>query len=391
MLHSTPFQSWEVANWTVDSLAARSGDIRHVLSKKGKSNVFKYFAVDQPMSGVDFLNIDKDYVEVVFTARTFFDLLRSPFDGFYYYASGGVELLNLGSVASDDESLQTMTFPSHSEAYSKPGQVNFWLGMANVTAYTHYDTSHNFHMVVDGRKRFILLPPDAYSRLKLHPCLHPLYRQVGVDVLSQGNLKQFIHDMQGYDVELTDGDVIYIPPYWFHTVVTMETTFSLNVWSQSEAFLAMEKIYSSAIPFEVEWGRVKLMKSLCYFIHLLVEEVLQDSDGSKFVVDRVYSRYKLILEKEPSKIEFVLSKVRASVQVYCLREEMTVLMDAEAVGHLEDGTTRIAESFRDIHPLPVREINLANYIEHLTWSMLGEEDSMQLPFYLYECFNKAVS
>lgn len=343
------------------------------------------------MSGVDFLTIDKDYVEVVFTARTFFNLLQSPFDGFYYYASGGVELLNLGGDISDDESLRTMTFPSHSEVYSKPGQVNFWLGMANVTAYTHYDTSHNFHMVVNGRKRFILLPPAAYSRLKLHPCLHPLYRQVGVDVLAQENLDEFVRDLQGFDVELTDSDVIYIPPYWFHTVITMETTFSLNIWSQSEAFIAMEKIYSSAIPFEVEWGRVKLMKSLCYFIRLLLEQVLEDSDGDKFVASRVFSRYEIIMDKKSREIEPLVSKIRESVQEYCLRGDIVDLIDAEAVKHLEVGATKIAESFRDIHPLPVREINLANYIEHLVWRMLGEEDSVQLPVYLHECFNKAIS
>lgn len=372
----------------MDSLAAKSRDIQHVLSKKGEESVFKYFAVDQPMVDVDFLSIEKDYVEVIFTARTFFDLLRSSFDGFYYYSSGGVELLNLGRFGSD-ESRGTMTFPSHSKAYSEPGQVNFWLGKANVTAHTHYDTSYNFHMVVNGRKRFILFPPDSYSRLSLHPCLHPLYRQVDTDVLAQVNLREFVREMQGFDVELMDGDVIYIPPYWFHTVVTMETTFSLNIWSQSEAFLTMEEIYNSAIPFQEEWGRVKQMKSLCYFIRLLVDRVLDDADG--FVVGRVYRRYEVILKKKSGDVELLLSEMRESVKDYCLRERISDLLGADALKHLEDGVADSAELFNGIHPLAVREINLANYIEHLTWRMLGKENSIQVPCYLYECFNEAVS
>lgn len=384
VLHNTPFQTWEAANLSIGSLAAHSGNIERVLCKKGHSNVFKYFAVDQPLSELSLLSMDKEYVEVVFTARTFFDLLQSSFDGFYYYASGGVELLNLGKFGSK-ESHRTMTFPSHSKAYSKPGQVNFWLGKPNVTAYTHYDTSYNFHLVVNGRKRFILFPPDAYSRLSLYPCLHPLYRQVDTDILAHDNLKEFIREMRGFDIELVDGDVLYIPPYWLHSVVTMETTFSLNIWSQSESFLTMEEVYKSAIPFETRWGKVKLMKSLCYFIELLVAQVLVEGQ-SRFVVDRVYRRYEIILKRKSRDGEPELSELRESVQEYCLKGEIFDLLDTGAVEHLEKGLGKIAEQFLDIHPLPVREMNLANYIEHLVWRIVGGKDLIQLPFYLHECF-----
>jgi hypothetical protein len=388
VFHNTPFLTWEAANWTIDTLAARSKDIPHVLTKKGKSNVFKYYAVDKPLSDVESLNTEKDYVEVIFTSKTFFDLLRSPFDGFYYYASGGIELLNLEGFGSE-ESRRAMTFPSHSKAYSEPGQVNFWLGGTNVTAYTHYDTSHNFHMVVSGRKRFILFPPRAYSRLKLHPCLHPLYRQVDIDVLAQDNLMEYIRELRGFEVELMDGDVLYIPPYWFHTVVTMETTFSLNIWSQSETFLTMEKIYSSPIPFEAEWGIVKLMKSLCHFIQSLLDRfILEEPSG--FVVDGVCRRYEVILNKKNIKIEPLLSE---SVREYCLsdHEELSDLLGLKAAAHLEEGVASIAELFEDIYPLAVREINLANYIEHLTWRILGKENAIQMPLFFHECFNESVS
>ena len=349
--------------------------------------------MDQPLSSEDLLSEEKDYVEVIYTAKTFFELLQSSFDGFYYYASGGIELLNIGGVGSQDH-LREMTFQSHLKEYSKHGQVNFWLGKANVTAYTHYDTSYNFHFVATGRKKFILFPPSAYSRLQLYPCLHQLYRQVGTDVLAGENYREFLRELQGYEVEVIDGDVLYIPPFWFHSVVTMDTTLSINIWSQSEAFLTMDDIYKSAIPFEAEWGRAKLMKVLSYFIQTLVQQVLGEFDmeleSDNFVIDHVYSRYKIAMEKKSRDIEPELSKLTEVVQEYCLKGPITDLLTHEAVNHLQKGGNRIAEQFSDIHPPGVREINLANYLEHLVWRILGEQDALQLPLYLYQCFHKNI-
>lgn len=391
MLHRTPLRLG-TDNWTINSLAAKSQDIGRILAKKGASNIFKYFAVDQPLSSVDLLSEEKDYVEVIYTAKTFFGLLQSSFDGFYYYASGDIELLNIGGVGSRDN-LRQMTFPSHFKEYSEHGKVNFWLGKPNVTAYTHYDTSYNFHFVATGRKKFILFPPSAYSRLQLYPCLHQLYRQVDTDVLAGENYREFVREMKGYEVEIVDGDVLYIPPFWFHSVVTVDTTLSINIWSQSEAFLTMDTIYKAAIPFEAEWGRVKLMKAMCYFIQSLVQQVLagfdMELDSDNFIIDHVYSRYEIVMGKKSGEIEPKLSKLTQEVQEYCLNEPIADMLSEEAVNHLQNGGNRIAEQFSDIHPPAVREINLANYIEHLVWRILGKEDTLQLPVYLYQCFHKA--
>ena len=389
VLHNTPFQAWEASNWTVDSLASKSKDIQHILSKKGASNVFKYFAVDQPLSSVEMLSSEKDYVEVIYTSRTFFNLLRGPFDGSFYYASGGIELLNLGQSGSKESHL-SMTFPSHLEAYSEPGQVNFWLGRANVTAYTHYDTSYNLHFVASGKKKFLLFPPDSYLELGLYPCLHQLYRQVGVDVLAEENLMEFVRKKRGFVVELVDGDTLYIPPYWFHTVITMETTFSLNIWSQSDTFLQMEDIYKSALPFEQEWGRAKIMKVVSHFVQLLLERALEDSSisSSDFMLSHVFSRYKVALKRKSLEFKAKLPKLRRSVQEYCLAgSSIYDLVGKDAASHVESGVSNIAELFLEIQPLTVRELNMANYLEHLLWRVLGEQDIMQLPFYLCICFN----
>lgn len=203
---------------------------------------------------------------------------------------------------------------------------------------------------------------------------------------------EFLRKVDGKVVEITDGDTLYIPPYWFHSVVTMETTVSVNIWSQSEMFLVMEEIYSSPVPFESEWSQTKLMQVLNYFIQLLTQKVLLlvDSDVSDFIIGRVYSRYLLLWEQEEnSKLEAIIAGLRSSIDKYCLKTRLTDVLDQKSADHLRNGALRLSEKFLEIEPVSVREMNLANYIEHLIWRMLGTEDLLKLPAYLHYCFNSS--
>jgi len=119
-------------------------------------------AVNQPLSNVEKMNSEKPFQEVIYPRGKFFELLERPFDGYFYYSSGGIEMLKLSDTVYSEESLKMLTFPTHKEL----GQVNFWFGKENVTAYTHYDTSQNLHAMVYGQKTFLLLPPSASLPLK---------------------------------------------------------------------------------------------------------------------------------------------------------------------------------------------------------------------------------
>ena len=55
-------------------------------------------------------------------------------------------------------------------------------------------------------------------------------------------------------IDLLPQQALYLPPYWFHTVVTVEASLSLNVWSNSDDYLLMEEVLASPIPFEADWS-----------------------------------------------------------------------------------------------------------------------------------------
>ena len=319
----------------------------------------------------------KPFVEVIFSRERFFDILQQPHDGYYYYSSGGIELLNIEEVYSSED-LDLLTFKS--SCSGNLGQVNFWFGKENVTAYTHYDTSYNLHAIAYGRKKFIMFPPEAYHDLQLHPCLHQFYRQTQTNIFD-GNYSKTLAELKGLEVILTPGEVLYIPPYWFHCVVTVETTVSLNVWSHSEVFLVMEEIYSKSLPFEESWGREKLMKILVYFLNMLARGLFKlDKSTRDILLDTVYERYRPLLTT------FNDEEHLPRVQNYCLGTSINEILDTENIRHIDDRIFEINGLFERVHPQPVREINFGNYVEHTTLRILGTSDIVLLPFYIKECF-----
>ena len=107
-------------------------------------------------------------------------------------------------------------------------KVSNWFGTAPHTTPTHYDESHNCYVQVHGRKRFFLAPPSAAAHLRLYPTLHAYPRQSQVNPI-QGTTV----DVTGLDpatrcppgetwcwdsVDLEPGDLLYLPPFWFHQV-----------------------------------------------------------------------------------------------------------------------------------------------------------------------------
>ena len=157
-----------------------------MLVKRSNKRLFKYHTTNQPLDTIQQFFSHADYQEVILHGPDFFKLIQDSPKGVHYYSSGGIELLQLQTLPYSEASLQQVTFDPH----RGPGQVNYWFGGANVIAHTHYDTSHNLHAVIHGRKTFLIFPPSTYQDLLLYPCLHQLYRQVQVMMSTESHVRQ---------------------------------------------------------------------------------------------------------------------------------------------------------------------------------------------------------
>lgn len=110
-----------------------------------------------------------------------------------------------------------------------------WLGNRVVTP-THFDESSNLAVVVAGRRRFTLFPPEQGAHLHLGPPdFAPTGTPIGLAPLDPPDparfpgLQQALPTAQVFD--LGPGDVLHIPPLWWHHVASLDDhNLLVNFW-----------------------------------------------------------------------------------------------------------------------------------------------------------------
>ena len=117
---------------------------------------------------------------------------------------------------------------------------HFWFGAAGCTTSLHHDWPSNFLTQVVGRKRLLLFAPDQTSNvypasdqapgpddtidLREHSLVNP----------EQPDEDRFplFREAQGLTVVLDPGDMLWLPPEWWHQVTALDTCVSVNFWWQ---------------------------------------------------------------------------------------------------------------------------------------------------------------
>ena len=165
-------------------------------------------------------------------------------------------------------------------------EANVWIGQPNVTTPLHYDAVHNSYAQLRGRKHFTIVPPWYWKCLYLFPGIHPsarmtqvpwdsLYNEKTRVNLAFSQLHPFLHESVAVEADqarnagdhswscgslfargvvqeviLSPGDVLYLPPFWFHRVeaVGTEPSMSVSVHSESDALEVRGITNSRAVP-----------------------------------------------------------------------------------------------------------------------------------------------
>ena len=110
-----------------------------------------------------------------------------------------------------------------------------WLGNA-IRVATHYDLMENIGIVVAGRRRFTLFPPDQVGNLYMGPYeLTPAGTPVSMvdpDAPDLDRYPGFAEAMaHAQAVTLEPGDALYIPFHWWHAVASLAPVNILcNYW-----------------------------------------------------------------------------------------------------------------------------------------------------------------
>ena len=114
-------------------------------------------------------------------------------------------------------------------------QPRIWLGN-RIRVAPHYDLKENIGVVVLGRRRFTLFPPDQLPNLYMGPIeLTPAGTPVSIVDLANPDLDRFPRFAEAARhaqvAELEQGDGIYIPFHWWHGVDSLSPVNAfVNYW-----------------------------------------------------------------------------------------------------------------------------------------------------------------
>ena len=110
-----------------------------------------------------------------------------------------------------------------------------WIGN-RIRVAPHYDLMENIGVVVAGRRRFTLFPPEQLVNLYVGPFeLTPAGTPISLVDIANPDLRRFPRYAEAagaaQGAELAPGDAIYIPFHWWHAVDSLEdVNFFVNYW-----------------------------------------------------------------------------------------------------------------------------------------------------------------
>lgn len=113
---------------------------------------------------------------------------------------------------------------------SKIHGINCRFGSKGVVAAAHFDSGRNFVAMLRGRKRYVLLPPSECRSLSLLPRGHPSARHSYIDWSDPNELRlhQELYNASATEYVLSAGEMLYIPSYWFHYIVSQDSSIQCN-------------------------------------------------------------------------------------------------------------------------------------------------------------------
>ncbi|MBL9004116.1 MAG: cupin-like domain-containing protein [Myxococcales bacterium] len=206
--------------WTMNGLIREFGHIS--VPVRPTDDEFLAFFSSQPEAATQPRVMElRAYVDIIEEAAA--TGTRPPYAGNIRIAP------DLAAAQGFERLLSGCSFPSWQPSASA-SEYRLWMGAARQRSTIHNDPHHNFNAQLIGHKRFILFAPNQ------HGFLYPTYFHRGmwaspIDPLAPDMQKYpKFAEAQGFDCTLSEGELIYVPRFWWHYVEAMTISVNINRW-----------------------------------------------------------------------------------------------------------------------------------------------------------------
>ena len=97
-------------------------------------------------------------------------------------------------------------------------------------AQVHFDAELNLFCQLHGNKTVLLYPPQRHRAMRLHPEHSANRRQGGVEWSLSSQAAESPPPEGSVVASLAPGDLLVLPPQWFHQITSESESTSLSLW-----------------------------------------------------------------------------------------------------------------------------------------------------------------
>lgn len=161
-----------------------------------------------------------------------------------------------------------------------------WISSKGLATQLHFDSDHNVFVQIVGKKRWLLFPHHQTHRLSPFPKISVKWHKSRLSMYDPPAAVLAKHpdvfEALSYArcVDLSPGDVLFIPGFYWHFVEGLSTSISLSTWSHDrEIYDSMRAVYS----FEHNFDRLANLPAKVAALRLAVDLVLHEIAGFGFI------------------------------------------------------------------------------------------------------------
>lgn len=171
------------------------------------------------------------YLELAKKAK-YYDTINFPH---HYYMIGSSPGRNTKNFITNDLKIFSSSNPTYFVTNPKKNKgIQCRISMDGVIAESHYDSGKNMVAMFRGKKRYIINPPRTCDRLSIiNSAQHPSFRHSIKDWSDKNQIQGWkkYDDLSSIDTVVRMGEVLYIPSFWFHYIISLDFSIQCNTRS----------------------------------------------------------------------------------------------------------------------------------------------------------------